>query len=443
MPRADIIIDGTNGSNPPNGTPIVLGATVSLSNNDLGDESTYLWEFVDKPEGSLSAFDDETSATPTFVADSEGTFLIRLTVDEGEATEKRDQVIVGVAQENSELRIPAAGETTERSLARGWALDVNRLLLRLDTLLSDPCLFIGEADGALTRGDLVAMEGTATRKSGLPGEKIVPMFRQAGAASAADSRKTLYIVEYAADGESSSITSGDLVIVRAKGLFGPIEEPGVGVGDPIYMGDTYQPETLPGTYTRVIGVVADYISADATYYLSFDGTLGAYSNTLIPLPNSPDDQALLFYDSGAGAWDALPPGTVGQVLGINGSGDLAYGTIATGPDVDATVQTTNNTWTTIANVAVAAGAVLALHLRIACIRDDASEGGYWVYANRYTNNGGTITAGTGLGVHTDKDDASFDIRVQTATNSVDIQVLGNTGKTINWTVQGDAITETI
>lgn len=51
---------------------------------------------------------------------------------------------------------------------------------------------------------------------------------------------------------------------------------------------------------------------------------GAEDGGGIPAPTAPDDGALLIYDAAAPAWDALPPGTAGQGLGVSAAGQLAW-----------------------------------------------------------------------------------------------------------------------
>ncbi len=63
---------------------IELYTTVQLdgskSYDDEGDDFTYLWTITQKPAESLAELDDPSSATPTFVADVQGDYVISLVV---------------------------------------------------------------------------------------------------------------------------------------------------------------------------------------------------------------------------------------------------------------------------------------------------------------------------------------------------------------------------
>ncbi len=63
---------------------VEVGATVHLDGNGSSDPEggpiAFFWESVSTPEGSAAALQNATTATPSFVADLEGVFVIRLTV---------------------------------------------------------------------------------------------------------------------------------------------------------------------------------------------------------------------------------------------------------------------------------------------------------------------------------------------------------------------------
>ena len=95
------------------GAPLnfALGAVVNVSALPSG-ATTYLWEFIDKPDGSTAAFDDDTAQNTFFTADVEGTYLIRLTVDGVDVAQ--NAAAVPFLTSIGPVRIPAAGET-------GWS----------------------------------------------------------------------------------------------------------------------------------------------------------------------------------------------------------------------------------------------------------------------------------------------------------------------------------
>jgi hypothetical protein len=62
----------------------VIGTTIALNGSTSydpdGDALACKWTFVSRPEGSNSAFNIDTSPTPTFPADKHGTYVVKLTV---------------------------------------------------------------------------------------------------------------------------------------------------------------------------------------------------------------------------------------------------------------------------------------------------------------------------------------------------------------------------
>lgn len=278
MAQALITIDSIAGSNPPNGTAIVIGATVQLDNTNAGGEVSYLWEILDKPEGSLSSLSNAALQNPTFVADSEGTYLIKLTVNRTLATETTDSVIVGVAQVKTGMRIPAAGETTEESLTRGWAQAVNRDLQALDALKSDSSSVVGvSASGTESSGHVLYMSGVTTIKAGLPGEEKIPSFSSALASNEARMDLPLFVfVEKVGGGASATI--GQYLRAKHAGLIGPITLGGGSVGDGVYVDDLGKISNIVGTYPRRVGTIA--YSDGSNYYVMFDGGRGHHEGNL-------------------------------------------------------------------------------------------------------------------------------------------------------------------
>jgi RHS repeat-associated protein len=109
-PVSLVISDGPRENNPPvanagNDKRVYVGDTVTLdgsgSSDADGDPLTFLWELVEVPYGSTAVLSDTVAERPTFVADLEGGYLIRLTVNDGrldsEIVEVWVEAIVGVA----------------------------------------------------------------------------------------------------------------------------------------------------------------------------------------------------------------------------------------------------------------------------------------------------------------------------------------------------------
>lgn len=276
-PQAVPTINGTAGSNPPNGTAIVVGSTVQLNNTNGGGEVSYLWELLDIPEGSASALSDPAIQNPTFVADSEGTYLVKLTVNRTLSNEASTKVIVGVSQLKTLMRIPAAGESTEMSTLRGWAMSMNRNLRLVDNLRSDPGYMTGYAAGTEAAGHVLYISGLQTLKSGLPGEEKVPIFTSAVATSATSTDLPLWVFVSKAGG-GTSVSSGDLLYARLSGVAGPFTLSGGSAGDAVYLSDTGQVSDTPGTYVRRLGTIV--LVDGSSYYVHFNGSLGHHEGTL-------------------------------------------------------------------------------------------------------------------------------------------------------------------
>jgi len=273
MARALIEINTVAGSN--NDLPI--DTLVQLSNSDNGGELTYLWEWIDRPEGSTAAFSDPAIENPTFTPDVEGTYLIRLTVNRTLATESVNKVICGVKQMKSGMRVPAAGETTEESTSRGWARDLNRAMRILDNGFADPSVITGQADVNLARGDVVVITDMATIKAGLPGEELVPVFEKAQASNIAEMDKPLYVVMNDIAG-NTSVSANELFRAKLTGIVGPLSLGSGSVLDSVYVTDAAAISVTVGTYARRIGHIVYIDGSD--YYVFVDGSLGHHEGAL-------------------------------------------------------------------------------------------------------------------------------------------------------------------
>ena len=75
------------------GTAQLLGSGID---EDPGDALTYAWTLVTRPAGSSAAFVDSSKAAASFVADSLGAYVARLTVSDGKATNSDDVRITAI-----------------------------------------------------------------------------------------------------------------------------------------------------------------------------------------------------------------------------------------------------------------------------------------------------------------------------------------------------------
>ena len=77
-----------------------IGGTVTLdgsaSEETNGSSFTYSWSFKSKPAGSVCPLDDNDTASPQFIPDKAGTFVIQLTISRLQWSSK-DEITVTVS----------------------------------------------------------------------------------------------------------------------------------------------------------------------------------------------------------------------------------------------------------------------------------------------------------------------------------------------------------
>ncbi|MBX3276253.1 MAG: hypothetical protein KF729_38730 [Sandaracinaceae bacterium] len=272
MPQAQITVNGTPGSN----LDLPINTDVLLNNAGTGGELTYNWTILDQPPGAADGLTSTTVQDPTLTPRKENTYLIRLVVNQGLASEVSDQVVIVVQDLKTRTRIPAALEKDEAG-ATGWAKPngVDTLLALAQRRAADPGVMVGEATASLAPGAVVRFPGVATLKSGLPGQETVPTVSPALAAESAEVDHVLGCVIGAVDG--GTISSGTLVVVRLFGLVEGLDLGSPAVGDPVYVSDTGTIATTAGTALRRVGVVvANGAGAtDAVYFTGFDASGGS------------------------------------------------------------------------------------------------------------------------------------------------------------------------
>jgi hypothetical protein len=270
MPQASITINAVAGSD----IDLPINAVVQLDNQNIGGELSYKWELLDQPPGAVDALSSLVLQNPTFTPRKEGSYLVRLIVNEGLVTEQSQTVVASVVQLKTLERIPAAGEVLEADTADGWATSMNSLLRRVDTLLSDPGIIVGlnASGGILTRGQVVRATASSIIKTGLPGQETVPGFSLALATTLAQLDELLCVVEGGVDG-SGSVANLGLLKVRYIGRLASQTPGGVAaVGDTVYVSDAGGLSLTVGTIRRRVGSA---MSAGATFDVWFNGVGGA------------------------------------------------------------------------------------------------------------------------------------------------------------------------
>jgi len=282
MATASILINGD-----PWAYEAQIGDEVDLSNDDDGDEQTYLWELADIPDYSDAELDDETAASTSFVPDCEGTYLIRLTVDEGLATESIDTAAVYIYDVKDNLvRLPAAGETTEVDSEKngGWKYAVNFLLKRLNDFKANPGKMVAMWADAnkCTTYQAVTFIGASLLKEGWPEEElIVSVLPMLGSYQSIE-WMPIGLVTGDATYEGFSVSPDTLCRVLTFGMVPTsVYLPGANVGDPIFIDDSGYISLSPGTYTRCVGHVVepsgDYAYVFFTNYAYYIGGGGGGS----------------------------------------------------------------------------------------------------------------------------------------------------------------------
>lgn len=268
MPQALIEINAIAGSN----DDLPINTLVQLSNADIGGEITYLWEILDQPEGTADVLSNPAIENPTFTPKKEGSYLLRVTVNDSLASETSDLAIAAVRQLKTDERIPAAMETTEVSTSLGWKPATNRLLQLVDDVVRDANLIICVNPGASfpVVGDIVRLTQTALIKTGLPGEERLLLCETALATVAANVLGPLGVVVGTPTGAAPA--ADGLVVVRRFGLVEPTEAGAPAIGDPVYVSDTAQPALVAGTNVRKIGKVV-YSTAGIWQWI-VDGSVG-------------------------------------------------------------------------------------------------------------------------------------------------------------------------
>lgn len=267
MPQALIKINGTAGSN----TAVPIATLVLLDNANTGGEVSYLWSILDQPAGATDALSATNIQNPTFTPNKEGTYLLKLVVNLSLASEATNMAVAGVRQIKTGQRVPAAGESTQASSTRGYAVALNPLLQLLDNVAADANVVVGVAGtSGLTRGTVLRATGTGVLKSGLPGQESVPTFSMAQASTAAQVQQPLFVLEGGVDG-STTPASGTPVRARRVGFFGPVAGAGAVSGNAVFVSDAGAVALSAGSTSRKIGVVTRAGGSDYDVFLDCGG----------------------------------------------------------------------------------------------------------------------------------------------------------------------------
>lgn len=252
MPAANIEINGVAASN----VDVTINTTVALTNADVGGESTYLWEIVDQPDGTADTITNPTLESASILVRKEGTYHVRLTVNQGQGGNERiDSKVIGILDLKTGDRYPAAAETTQTGVT-GWKNDttgLNRALRRHAAAVADPFVMsvVAQSTG-LVAGDIVQFTSRQVIKSGLPGEEFLLGAVEALATSVLPNTLGV-VVGTARPGGSNAI--GQVLRVRIAGLVATSSSGSPAVGDPVFVSNAGVAALTAGTNSRVIGRV--------------------------------------------------------------------------------------------------------------------------------------------------------------------------------------------
>ena len=251
MPTAEILV---NTLVPPQDVPI--NVVVALSNAGTGGEVTYEWTLLDQPEGPADALVGPATPTPTITPRKEGSYLLQLVVNKFLSTVRTALAKFDVRNFIDGRSPPAAGETTQQSLQRGWAEEVNRQLNDVTSLRKDPGCVAGQIgfNGGIGQSSVLYAGTTVEIKTGLPGAEYVPYFNLANATSAFEVGKPLYLLDPRGPGGAGP-SAGQIVWARQDGVAYAVPIAGATIDDPVYVSDAGLLELTPGTYARQVGIV--------------------------------------------------------------------------------------------------------------------------------------------------------------------------------------------
>ncbi len=311
-------------------THIPLGSTVTLQN--ATSATTYQWTLISQPNGFQDTFVDSggitsTAASPSFVITKEGSYLVRLIINEGLGDEATGKVICAVRELQTGNRIPAAQETTEVNPDEGWAIDAVTNVLQRVTRLTDSGFFVAKAKEAMVAGNVVHLSGISSLGTG-SNERPIPEVNIAHASTLIDVDGPLGVMISGTDPAASSVDADELCRVMIYGAL-PAHAMAAGgnVGDPVFVDDDGELSLTAGTYVRQVGDVAKVISAG-----TYDIAISAGSNS-IPRGNALGDLSGAYPDptvakiNGTAVTTAGDSLTTGQVLRATGASSADWGAV--------------------------------------------------------------------------------------------------------------------
>lgn len=100
----------------------------------------------------------------------------------------------------------------------------------------------------------------------------------------------------------------------------------------------------------------------------------------------------------------------------------------------ASIQTTDDTETTVDSVPLEDNSVVLLNIRVIAVESDGSDrGAYIKTATAYRDGGGAIIQGSVVAQHEEVSDSNWIVDIDASGNDARVRVTGSIGETINWT----------
>ena len=238
MATAQIRVDGVIGSK----DSFIIGNTPVFTNNDNTGATTWLWQLVSKPVGSVATLATPTTSASALTIDVEGSYLVRLIVNGSSVV---DEVYVAAKSSHLALRPVAGLETLQDDTVVGWANDLNDNLKKLERGIRFRTSVTVRVATTFSGPGV----GYVTGIFSLPNGDVVYTVAPASAATAAQTRNLVWL--------NAAAAANDVVEGTVIGLTSAVINTGASsLGAPVYLGDTAGSVVFtPGTNERKIGYV--------------------------------------------------------------------------------------------------------------------------------------------------------------------------------------------
>ena len=146
---------------------VQIGSTVYLdgrkSSSDLGNDLTYQWSFGYKPTGSNTQLQNIRTATPTFVADVSGPYIVELVVNDGHSDSNKDTVSITAGSTSNTPPVASAGTDQNAYTGASVVLDGSGSSDGDGDDLTFVWSFVSKPSGSQTRlSDISAVKPTFT-----------------------------------------------------------------------------------------------------------------------------------------------------------------------------------------------------------------------------------------------------------------------------------------